>query len=131
MLVALEEPLKSGNSRERFAAAQLLEWSRRAAGQTEPWGLGGRSGPPDVLLGASQGLEYKKFGYREMDPSMSVDLDLPSAAAVDVHTAEPKERRINSWGRKSHRVGLYVRVSRHDQQTLPATAMRSYAKKRG
>ena len=45
----------------------------------------------------------------------------------------PKRKGVFGQGRKTPRVGLYARVSTHDQQTLPMqlSAMRSYARKRG
>lgn len=45
----------------------------------------------------------------------------------------PARKGIFGQGRKTPRVGLYARVSTHDQQTLPMqlSAMRSYARKRG
>ena len=45
----------------------------------------------------------------------------------------PKRKGVFEQGRKAPRVGLYARVSTHDQQTLPMqlSAMRSYARKRG
>jgi putative DNA-invertase from lambdoid prophage Rac len=44
----------------------------------------------------------------------------------------PNQKRVFGQGAKSPRVGLYARVSKHDQQTLPMqlSAMRSYARKR-
>jgi DNA invertase Pin-like site-specific DNA recombinase len=46
--------------------------------------------------------------------------------------AAPKPRGVFGQGGKTLRVGLYARVSTHDQQTLPMqlSAMREYAKKR-
>ena len=45
----------------------------------------------------------------------------------------PDRKGVFGQGAKALRVGLYARVSTHDQQTLPMqlSAMRSYAKKRG
>jgi putative DNA-invertase from lambdoid prophage Rac len=45
----------------------------------------------------------------------------------------PARKGVFGQRGKSHRVGLYARVSTHDQQTLPMqlSAMRSYARKRG
>src|SRR5690242_4954916 len=44
----------------------------------------------------------------------------------------PARKGVFGQRGKAPRVGLYARVSTHDQQTLPIlSAMRSYAKKRG
>jgi len=44
----------------------------------------------------------------------------------------PNRKRVFGQGVKTPRVGLYARVSTHDQQTLPMqmSAMRDYAKRR-
>src|ERR1700754_1039378 len=44
----------------------------------------------------------------------------------------PDRKRVFGQGAKAFRVGLYARVSTHDQQTLPMqmSAMRDYAKRR-
>lgn len=49
------------------------------------------------------------------------------------HVSTSKRKGVFGQGVKSPRVGLYARVSTHDQQTLPMqlSAMRSYANKRG
>ncbi|MGD0226946.1 MAG: recombinase family protein [Terriglobia bacterium] len=49
------------------------------------------------------------------------------------HDSAPARKGVFGQKGKPPRVGLYARVSTHDQQTLPMqlSAMRSYARKRG
>ncbi|MGE5294834.1 MAG: recombinase family protein, partial [Solirubrobacterales bacterium] len=48
-------------------------------------------------------------------------------------SAKPPRGRVFGQGDPKPRVGLYARVSTHDQQTLPMqlAAMRQYVRKRG
>ena len=49
------------------------------------------------------------------------------------HVPAPDCKEVFGQGAKALRVGLYARVSTHDQKTLPLqlVAMRDYAEKRG
>lgn len=48
-LTALQPALESGVARDRFAAAQLIEWSQRTRPETSYWRFGGGSGPGDSI----------------------------------------------------------------------------------
>jgi hypothetical protein len=48
-LTALQPALQSGVSRDRFAAAQLIEWSQRTKPKLSYWQFGGGSGPGDSI----------------------------------------------------------------------------------
>jgi hypothetical protein len=48
-LTALQPALESGVARDRFAAAQLLEWSHRTKPEGSYWQFGGGSGPGDSI----------------------------------------------------------------------------------
>jgi hypothetical protein len=64
LVLGLRDPLQQGSARDRFAAAQLIEWARRAEGESSYPRFGGGAGPGDVL--------------ESMDAP--VDLTLPSAS---------------------------------------------------
>jgi hypothetical protein len=49
LVLGLRDPLQQGSARDRFAAAQLIEWARRAEGESFYPIFGGGAGPGDVL----------------------------------------------------------------------------------
>jgi CHAT domain len=57
-LAALQPALKSSAARDRFAAAQLIEWSERTRSEISYWRFGGGSGPGDVIRVPSFGRVF-------------------------------------------------------------------------
>ena len=56
MLAALHPALKSSVARDRFAAAQLIEWSERTKSEPSYWRFGGGSGPGDAIQAAVRNM---------------------------------------------------------------------------
>ena len=102
VLSALNDALKGGGSRERFAAAQLIEWARRTASVKQPWSFGGGAGPEDVFdFDNAAQLEYKKFAPEA--------LPVASARAPALRppgTPKPTERKINFWIKEAENIDL-------------------------
>lgn len=65
LVLGLRDPLQQGSARDRFAAAQLIEWARRAEGESSYPRFGGGAGPGDMLESTDA----------------PVDVALPSASA--------------------------------------------------
>lgn len=59
--------------------------------------------------------------------------DLMPKTSGEPSVSKVSRKGVFGQGEKAPRVGLYARVSTHDQQTLPMqlAAMRDYARKRG
>ena len=55
-LAALHPALTSSVARDRFAAAQLIEWSERTKSEPSYWRFGGGSGPGDAIQAAVRNM---------------------------------------------------------------------------
>ena len=69
-VVALEPALKSPVARDRFAAAQLIEWSERTKSEPSYWRFGGGSGPGYTIQASVRNMlgDALKRGSPEYDP---------------------------------------------------------------
>ncbi|MBV8867327.1 MAG: CHAT domain-containing protein [Acidobacteriaceae bacterium] len=108
ILAGLQTVLESERPRERFGAAQLVEWAQRTANQKGYWRFGGGSGPEDTLSYTDAGvmkLKYQKFSPDELakavwlpsaPPMIASPLESASEAPVPPQP-EPQERQISFW----------------------------------
>jgi hypothetical protein len=125
-VAALQPALKSAVARDRFAAAQLIEWFVRTKSEPSPWLFGGGSGPGDTIEASVRNTlgvalkrgspEYDRFAGRSDVVRPKDDLDelrwasvrnrmlgpadspAPPAPDTSPETIEtPSERKISFW----------------------------------
>ena len=131
-LTALQPALESRVARDRFAAAQLLEWSQRTKPEILYWRFGGGSGPADSIpvsvrnmlaLAGKPGSSEKRTFFEGSDvlppddahhglfgqlKSIDTATDAPTTQAPSENTSN--ERQISFW---------IVEREQQDQRNLP------------
>jgi hypothetical protein len=105
LLSGLDTPLRDGDAGDKFAAAQLIEWARRYAGQQYHPQFGGGSAPNDVLAPIDSKIEYKAYSADELPTADARAAPPPKSAALPTPSDAESERRINVWISDPSRTG--------------------------
>jgi hypothetical protein len=94
LLAGLQAPLQHGSACDRFAAAQLIEWARRAEDESHYPRFGGGAGPGDVLISIDADLLTKDFGVSGLQ-ERGTKTGIPGAA-VGLPRRRPSSKRSTS-----------------------------------